>query len=120
MPSTLSSAAAAVVALLFWTVLGLSISRRIFPHTLALPLAPSLGWAVHSAAGLVLFQLFGFSAVAVAVFATVAAITSIASLFQKIDGPAPEGTVPPWAYVAAAVLALAPAAAIVPEHLGER
>jgi hypothetical protein len=119
MPSTLSAAAAAVVALLFWTVLGLSISRRILPHALALPLAPSLGWAVHSAAGLVLFLLFGFSAVAVAVFATVAAITSIASLFQKIDGPAPEGTVPPWAYVAAAVLALAPAAAVVPEHLGD-
>ena len=119
MPSTLSAAAAAVVALLFWTVLGLSISRRILPHALALPLAPSLGWAVHSAAGLVLFLLFGFSAVAVAVFATVAAITSIASLFQKIDGPAPEGTVPPWAYVAAAVLALAPAAAVVPEHLGQ-
>jgi hypothetical protein len=119
MPSTLSAAAAGVIALLFWTVLGLSISRRILPHALALPLAPSLGWAVHSAAGLVLFLLFGFSAVAVAVFATVAAITSIASLFQKIDGPAPEGTVPPWAYVAAAVLALAPAAAVAPEHLGE-
>ena len=119
MPSTLSAAAGGVIALLFWTVLGLSISRRILPRALALPLAPSLGWAVHSAAGLVLFLLFGFSAVAVAVFATVAAITSIASLFQKIDGPAPEGTVPPWAYVAAAVLALAPAAAVAPGHLGE-
>jgi hypothetical protein len=119
MPSTLSAAAAGIVALLFWTVLGLSISRRILPHALALPLAPSLGWAVHSTAGLALFLLFGFSAVAVAVFATVAAITSIASLLQKIDGPASETTVPPWAYVGAAVLALAPAAAVVPEHLGQ-
>ena len=119
MPSTLSAAAGGVIALLFWTVLGLSISRRILPHALALPLAPSLGWAVHSAATLASFLLFGFSAAAAAGIAIIAAIASFASLFQKIDGPAPEGTVPRWAFVAAAVFALAPAAAVVPEHLGE-
>jgi hypothetical protein len=119
MPSTLSAAAGAVVALLFWTVLGLSISRRILPRALALPLAPSLGWAIHSAATLASFLLFGFSAAAAAGIAIVAGVASFASLFQKIDGPDPEGTVPTWAYVAAAILALAPAAAVAPEHLGE-
>jgi hypothetical protein len=119
MPSTLSAAAGAVVALLFWTVLGLSISRRILPRALALPLAPSLGWAIHSATTLASFLLFGFSAAAAAGIAIVAGVASFASLFQKIDGPDPEGTVPTWAYVAAAILALAPAAAVAPEHLGE-
>ena len=119
MPSTFSAAAGAVVALLFWTVLGLSISRRILPRALALPLAPSLGWAIHSAATLASFLLFGFSAAAAAGIAIVAGVASFASLFQKIDGPDPEGTVPTWAYVAAAILALAPAAAVAPEHLGE-
>jgi hypothetical protein len=119
MPSTFSAAAGAVVALLFWTVLGLSISRRILPRALALPLAPSLGWAIHSAATLASFLLFGFSAAAAAGIAIVAGVASFASLFQKIDGPDPEGTVPTWAYVAATILALAPAAAVAPEHLGE-
>jgi hypothetical protein len=119
MPSTLSAAAGAVVALLFWTVLGLSISRRILPRALALPLAPSLGWAIHSAATLASFLLFGFSVAAAAGIAIVAGVASFASLFQKIDGPDPEGTVPTWAYVAAAILALAPAAAVAPEHLVE-
>src|SRR6202048_1607134 len=119
MPSTFSAAAGAVVALLFWTVVGLSISRRLLPRALALPLAPSLGWAIHSAATLASFLLFGFSAAAAAGIAIVAGVASFASLFQKIDGPDPEGTVPTWAYVAAAILALAPAAAVAPEHLGE-
>ena len=119
MPSTFSAAAGAVVALLFWTVLGLSISRRILPRALALPLAPSLGWAIHSAATLASFLLFGFSAAAAAGIAIVAGVASFASLFQKIDGPDPEGTVPTWTYVAATILALAPAAAVAPEHLGE-
>jgi len=119
MPSTLSAAAGGVIALLFWTVLGLSISRRILPRALALPLAPSLGWAVHSAATLASFLLFGFSAAAAAGIAIVAGVASFASLFQKIDGPDPEGTVPTWTYVAATILALAPAAAVAPEHLGE-
>src|SRR5437868_3059457 len=112
MPSTLSAAAGAVVALLFWTVLGLSIGRRILPRALALPVAPCLGWAVHSAATLASFLLFGFSAAASAGIAIVAGIASFTSLFHRIDGLDPDGTVPGWAYVAAAALALAPAAAV--------
>ncbi len=119
MPSMLSAAAAAILALLFWTVLGLSINRRILPRVLAFPLAPALGWAVHSAASLALFLWFGFSAVAAAGVAIVAAIASVVSLLQRIDGPASEASVPIWAYLAAAALSLAVAAAVVPERLGE-
>jgi hypothetical protein len=119
MPSILSATAAAAAALLFWTVLGLAIGRRILPSALALPLAPALGWAVHSAASLALFLCFGFSPLAAAGVAVVAAIASVASLFRKIEEPGRVASVPSWAYMAAAVLALAPATAVVPERLGE-
>jgi hypothetical protein len=120
MASTLNAAVGAVAVLLFWTALGLSISRRIFPRALALPIAPALGWAAHSAATLPIFLLFGFSAVGVVALAAAALIGSIAlssRRFDREDG-APQHTVPSWAYLAAALLALAPAAAVAPEHVG--
>src|SRR5437667_297653 len=52
MASTVDATVGAIVALLFWTALGFSIGRRIFSRTLALPIAPALGWAAHSAATL--------------------------------------------------------------------
>jgi hypothetical protein len=125
MASPLDAAICAVVALLVWTALGLSISRRVLPRTLALPVAPALGWAVHNAAALPIFLLIGFSAVGVIALAlalaAVALIASIALLNQTSDRAdrANHDTVPSWAYLAAAVLVLAPAAAVIPEHVGD-
>src|SRR5436190_21224369 len=119
MPSTLSAAAGAVVALLFWSVLGLAVGRRILPRALALTLAPALGWAVHSAATLPLIMLLGFSRLGVAAIAVLAVAAAVAALLRKNDGPILERSIPAWAYAGAAVLALAPAAAIVPEHVGD-
>ena len=42
MALTLHAAVGAVVALLFWTVLGLCISQRIFPSALRLPVATAV------------------------------------------------------------------------------
>jgi hypothetical protein len=121
MASPLNAAVCAVVALLFWTALGFSISRRIFPRALALPIAPALGWAVYSAATLPIFLLFGFSVIGVMALAAVAVIGSAALSSRRFDREdrATRDTVPNWAYLAAAVLALAPAAAVVPEHVGD-
>jgi hypothetical protein len=121
MASPLDAAVCAVVALLLWTALGLSISHRIFPRTLALPIAPALGWAVHNAAALPIFLLIGFSATGVIALAAVALIGSIALSSQRSDRAhrTTHDTVPGWAYLAAAVLALAPAAAVIPEHVGD-
>ena len=52
MVSTLNVAAVAIGALLFWTCLGSALTRRVFPATLWLPFAPTIGWAVHSALAL--------------------------------------------------------------------
>ena len=111
MASTLHAAAGAVVALLFWTALGLSISRRIFPRALALPVAPALGWSVHNAAALPIFLAIGFSALAVAVLAAIAVAIAVPALKPLRDEEQRQGRVAIWAYLAAAVLALAPAAA---------
>jgi hypothetical protein len=119
MPSTLSAAAGAVVGLLFWSAVGLAISRRILPRALALPLAPALGWAVHSAATLPLFMLLGFSGMGVAAAGVLAIAAAVAALLRQRDGLTLERGIPIWAYAGAAVLALAPAAAVVPEHLSD-
>ena len=119
MASTLHAAAGAVVALLFWTALGLSISRRIFPRALALPVAPALGWSVHNAAALPIFLAIGFSALTVAALAAIAVAIAVPALKPLRDEERRQGRVAIWAYLAAAVLALAPAAAIVPEHVGD-
>ena len=39
----------------------MALSRRWAPPTLALPVAPALGWAVHSALALPLYRLIGFT-----------------------------------------------------------
>jgi hypothetical protein len=153
MASIVDAAVGAVVALLFWTALGFSIGRRIFPRTLALPIAPALGWAAHSAATLPVYLLLGFSALGVTALAAAALIASIAAMTSacpgKVDTGFPKRTcanrriesasrfnsigmrsrrvdrtqetqsVPGWAYLAAAALALAPAAAVAPEHAGD-
>jgi len=65
MASTFYAAFGAAVALLFWTSLGLTITRRVVP-ALALPMAPVVGWAVHSAIALPIFFVLAFSAMHVA------------------------------------------------------
>jgi hypothetical protein len=119
MASTVDATVGAIVALLFWTALGFSIGRRIFSRTLALPIAPALGWAAHSAATLPIYLLFGFSALGVTALAAAALIASIVAMTGRVDRDREAATVPGWAYLAAAVLALAPAAAVAPEHAGE-
>jgi hypothetical protein len=121
MASITDAVLCAAVAALFWTGLGLVIARRLVPGTLALPLAPAMGWAVHSAIALPVFFLVPFSAPAVA---AVAAIVLTGGIFAaragaRLDEPAPQARVPAWAYAAAALLAMAPAAAILPKIAGD-
>ena len=61
MPSILHVFLCFAAALLFWGTVGLALSRRLMPAALALPVAPALGWAVHSALALPLYRLIGFT-----------------------------------------------------------
>src|SRR5262249_56143712 len=96
MASPLEAAFGAAVAVLFWSALGFAVSRRIFPNTLALPIAPALGWAAHSAATLPIFLLFGFSTLGVMAVATAALIASVVATIRKDDCEKPAATVPSW------------------------
>ncbi len=119
MPTALNVVICAVAATLFWTCLGFAIARRLVDHSLALPIAPVLGWAVHSAAALPILMLVGFSAATVFTLAAaaLALVVSLAWLFAGSPSHKNgEGTnVPTWAYIGAALLALGPAAAIMPK-----
>ncbi|HEY2137878.1 MAG TPA: hypothetical protein VGH49_18480, partial [Xanthobacteraceae bacterium] len=119
MVSTLNVALGALSALVFWTCIGVSITRRIVPGTLALPLAPVVGWAAHSALALPIFWLIGFSQASVLAVAVLALAASLASLRGKlpIDRSDDGLRVPGWALAAAAVLALPAAIALLPKSL---
>jgi hypothetical protein len=118
MASTFYAAFGAAVALLFWTPLGLTITRRVVP-ALALPMAPVVGWAVHNAIALPIFFVLAFSAMHVTAVAGVMFLAAIAIWLARAPADAIATTVPPWAYALAALLALAPSAAILPKLSGD-
>ena len=117
MPNALVVVLCAVAAASFWTVLGFALARRLVGPALALPIAPALGWAVHSAAALPILLLAGFSTTTVAIVSAAAlAAGLVALLTQRSRHDSPPGpSVPVWAYLGAAVLALAAAVAIMPK-----
>jgi len=116
MASPVNAALCALVATAFWTLLGYALARHVLPRVLAIGTAPVMGWAVHSAATLPIFVLIGFSPVAVVAVAALCVIISGAALAGAANSDAEHAaTIPVWAYAAAAVLALVPAAAILPK-----
>jgi hypothetical protein len=120
MASFVNAALCAVVAVAFWSLVGYALGRHLLPRALALGGAPVLGWAVQSAAALPIFLLIGFSptsVLAVNALFVAAAGASLALPAPKPDSGEPK--VPAWAYAAAALLALVPAAAILPKFAGD-
>lgn len=109
---------------MFWTLPGVAIARRIAP-SLAWPIAPTLGFAAHSAVMLPIFFLVGFSTSTIGAVAALTLIASIAVLLRK-PPIGSEGAisdlaigVPVPAVVAAALLALAPALAVLPKSASD-
>src|SRR5262245_55729678 len=121
MASTTNVILGAAAAMVLWTIVGLAVARAVLPaRTLIWPVAPVLGWAVHSAAMLPLFMLVGFNRLTVAIVA-VLSLAGAAYALGRQPGPPEVGKdnvlVPVWAWVGALVLALGPAAAIVPKFV---
>jgi len=102
---------------LFWAGLGLAIARLLaIERGLALAIAPALGWAVFHAAALPLFLLLGLTQITAGLVCGAAAVLALVAVVMR-PGVARERSpaAPWWAYVAAALLALAPALAVVPK-----
>jgi hypothetical protein len=120
MASLFHAALCALLAAAFWPLLGYAVGRHLLPRPLARGAAPVLGWAIHSAALLPIYCLLGFSPIAVlgsGALCVVAAAVSLARPAAPVkDGD--DATIPVWAFAAAALLALVPAAAILPKFYG--
>src|SRR5262249_10224562 len=115
MASSANAELCAVVAVAFWASLGFAIVRSLLPRALALAGAPVVGWAIHSAVALPILTLTGFSVISVASLAILAAIG--AGFLWIVGGSKDDSkeSIPVWAFLGAAVLALAPAIAIAPK-----
>ncbi len=119
MASTTNVILGMAAALAVWTVVGLAVARAVLPQrVLHAPIAPALGWAVHSAATLPLFMLIGFNRITVAIVTLLSLAVAVYALWRQ-SGSLKHGTdviaVPWWAWVGALILALASASAILPK-----
>jgi hypothetical protein len=120
--ATISGAAlCAVVATLFWTGLGFALTRRLVPAVLALPLAPAIGFAVHSAVVLPVFFFVPFTPAAIGAVAVLilAVAVIVSSRNAPLSGEKRAPHVPAWSYGLAALLAMASAAAVLPKLTGD-
>src|SRR5277367_4015585 len=115
MASSGNAVLCALVATVFWSFLGFALARHLLPRGLALGAAPVVGWAVHNAVGLPLFFLIGFSPFTVVGFAALCVAAGVWSMRKPARESEPAPAIPIWAFAAAAILALAPAVAIVPK-----
>jgi hypothetical protein len=121
MPSILHVFLCFAAALLFWGTVGLALSRQLMPAALALPVAPALGSAVHSALALPLYRLIGFTPLTVVLVSILFLAFALLVLRSPASAENDEigARVPPWAYVLAALLAVVPASAVFPKFYGD-
>ena len=121
MASPFNAALCALIATAFWPLLGYALARHVLPRVLALGAAAVIGWAVHSAVTLPIYQLLGFSPSAVVAIGALCILIAGFSLSQPAlaSGSDPTLDIPPWAFAAAAVIAFIPAAAILPKSSGD-
>jgi hypothetical protein len=123
MASPVAAVLCALMAVSFWTLVGLAIARHLLPRPLALGAATVIGWAIHSAAALPVYMLVGFSTISVIGIGSLCILAAGFSLtfpvsIEKAD-TAP--SMPVWAIacVCAAALASVPAIAILPKYYGD-
>jgi len=119
MASPLNVVFCALVASVFWIVLGYALTRHLLPRVLAIGAAPVVGWAVFSAATLPIFILIGFSPITIVATAALALVVAAGSLTTRPaysdDASAAAPHISLWGFGAAAILALVPAVALLPK-----
>jgi hypothetical protein len=117
MPTSIHVFVCVVAAIFYWTAVGCALGRWLAPPVLALPIAPALGWALHSAIALPLYRILGFTPGMTALCSL--AVLAVAALSLRLPAPADDGMpnirVPAPAYGLAAGLAAVVAIAIFPK-----
>jgi hypothetical protein len=109
MPTVFAVGFAALVAAVFFGVIGWPLAQRLLPPVLAHGAAPALGWAIYCAVALPLFSLVGFGIVQVIGLSGLCVAASLVS-WRRDPG------LPVWAWPLAAALAMLPALAIMPKY----
>ena len=120
MATPINAVLCALVGAAFWSLLGFAIARHLLPRVLALGAAPVIGWAVFSAASLPIVSLIGFSTLTVIGLAALGLGLAGIGLRRPSAAPSAPTDLKPWwlaaAPIAAAILALAPALALLPKY----
>ncbi|HEY8440823.1 MAG TPA: hypothetical protein VIK79_05150, partial [Xanthobacteraceae bacterium] len=119
MPSLVHVFVGALAVAVYCTAVGLAFARQIIGGRLAWAIAPALGWALQSAAALPVFLLMGFSVASVALACAVMLLASLLLLNARAPKQESDAHVPVWAYAAAAIIALGPAALLIPKTTPE-
>jgi len=121
MASPLNAALCALLAAAFWPLLGYALGRRLLPRALGRGAAPVIGWAAHSAVMLPIYPWIGFSPIAVIGTGALCVLASGLALSGRAPRAEAEAAadIPAWVFAVAAVLALAPAVAILPKFSGD-
>jgi hypothetical protein len=118
MASFVNAVLCALLAAAFLTVFGYGVARHVLPRPLAAGAAPVIGWAVFTAATLPILTIVGFNALTVGVtgvlFLAGGAGLVLLGRGKRDDAAAP--SIPLWSYAAAGLLALGPAAALMPKY----
>ncbi len=121
MPSLPTVLLCALTELLVAIALGWPVARRLAPTpSLALALAPIVGWALFNTATLPLLTAVGFTRVTVSISCGAAILGGAAvQIFGRARNLAEFGRneVFLWAFAAATLLALVPALAVWPKHV---
>jgi len=120
MASPINAVLCVLVGAAFWSVLGYVIARHLLPRVLALGAAPVIGWAIFSAVALPILSLIGFSTLTVVSLAALGLGLAAVGLRRLPAAPGSPTDLKPWgpaaAAIAAAMLALAPALALLPKY----
>jgi hypothetical protein len=121
MASPVNALLCALIATAFWTLLGFALARHLLPRVLALGAAAVIGWAAHSAVTLPIYVWVGLSPITVVAIGALCILASGFSLSLHVAESEAEGapSIPLWTFAAAGILALAPAAAILPKFHGD-
>ena len=121
MPTIVACILCGAAALFIWGVIGFALGRRIVPAALALPLAPALGWACHSALVLPFYRYVGLTRLTVIAAFAVPLVAAALSLMTRAEGKDQNGDarVPALVYSLAALLAIVPALAVLPKLNGD-